>query len=172
MELSPGPKTRRKSAGAKWRRQADWQSSKPKHSGAEMFLKSHLKRYHLEVQLWITFGVVGCPLIYRMARNLKYFLPRSTPKSHIFTKYDKTSISWICQWLKVDLQVILNEIDALFLQLVRGDLNHSRTGRHLTQICSFFHTGYSFWYWLCIFLHNLTWIVLSVHKLNKLGKFL
>jgi hypothetical protein len=41
MELSLGPKTRRKSAGAKWRRQADWQSSKPKHIGAKMFLKSH-----------------------------------------------------------------------------------------------------------------------------------
>ena len=30
---------------------------------------------------------------------------------------------------------------------------------------------YSFWYRLCNFLHKLTWIVLSVHKLNKLGKF-
>ena len=32
-------------------------------------------------------------------------------------------------------------------------------------------TGYSFWDWLLNFLHKFTWIVLSVHKLNKLGKF-
>ena len=32
-------------------------------------------------------------------------------------------------------------------------------------------TGYSFWDWWCNFLHKFTWIVLSVHKLNKLGKF-
>jgi hypothetical protein len=43
MELSPGPKTRRKSAGAKWRRQADWQSSKPKHNGAKMSFKVAFK---------------------------------------------------------------------------------------------------------------------------------
>ena len=33
------------------------------------------------------------------------------------------------------------------------------------------YTGYSFWDRLRIFLHKFTWIVLSVHKLNKLGKF-
>ena len=33
------------------------------------------------------------------------------------------------------------------------------------------HTGYSFWDQLHNFLHKFTWIVLSVHKLNKLGKF-
>ena len=32
-------------------------------------------------------------------------------------------------------------------------------------------TGYSFWDRLRNFLHKFTWIVLSVHKLNKLGKF-
>ena len=32
-------------------------------------------------------------------------------------------------------------------------------------------TGYSFWDRLCNFLHKFTWIVLTVHKLNKLGKF-
>ena len=32
-------------------------------------------------------------------------------------------------------------------------------------------TGYSFWDWLRNFLQKFTWIVLSVHKLNKLGKF-
>ena len=31
-------------------------------------------------------------------------------------------------------------------------------------------TGYSFWDQLCNFLHKFTWIVLSVHDLNKLGK--
>ena len=35
----------------------------------------------------------------------------------------------------------------------------------------FFCTGYSFWDRLRNFLHKFTWIVLSVHKLNKLGKF-
>ena len=35
-----------------------------------------------------------------------------------------------------------------------------------------FFTGNSFWDRLCNFLHKFTWIVLSVHKLNKLGKFL
>ena len=34
------------------------------------------------------------------------------------------------------------------------------------------HTGYSFWDQLQNFLHKFTWIVLSVHKLNKLGKFM
>ena len=34
-----------------------------------------------------------------------------------------------------------------------------------------FHTGYSFWDRLRIFLHKFTCIVLPVHKLNKLGKF-
>ena len=33
-------------------------------------------------------------------------------------------------------------------------------------------TGYSFWYWLRIFLHKFAWIVFSVHKLNNLGKLL
>ena len=33
------------------------------------------------------------------------------------------------------------------------------------------YTGYSFWYRLRNFLHKFTWIVLSVHKLKKLGKF-
>ena len=33
------------------------------------------------------------------------------------------------------------------------------------------HTGYSFWDRLRNFLHKFTWIVLSVHKLNKLDKF-
>ena len=33
------------------------------------------------------------------------------------------------------------------------------------------NTGYSFWDHLRNFLHKFTWIVLSVHKLNKLGKF-
>ena len=33
------------------------------------------------------------------------------------------------------------------------------------------HTGYSFWDRLRNFLHKFTWIVLSVHKLNNLGKF-
>ena len=33
------------------------------------------------------------------------------------------------------------------------------------------HTDCSFWDWLRNFLHKFTWIVLSVHKLNKLGKF-
>ena len=32
-------------------------------------------------------------------------------------------------------------------------------------------TGYSFWDRLCNFLHKSTWLVLSVHNLNKLGKF-
>ena len=32
-------------------------------------------------------------------------------------------------------------------------------------------TGYSSWDWLRDFIHKFTWIVLSVHKLNKLGKF-
>ena len=32
-------------------------------------------------------------------------------------------------------------------------------------------TGYSFWDRLRNFLHKFTWVVLSVHKLNKLGKF-
>ena len=32
-------------------------------------------------------------------------------------------------------------------------------------------TGYSFWDWLRIFLHKVAWIVFTVHKLNKLGKF-
>ena len=32
-------------------------------------------------------------------------------------------------------------------------------------------TGYSFWDQLRNFLHKSTWIVLSVHKLNKQGKF-
>ena len=32
-------------------------------------------------------------------------------------------------------------------------------------------TGYSFWDQLCNFLHKFTRIVLSVHKLNKPGKF-
>ena len=41
------------------------------------------------------------------------------------------------------------------------------------QIVFFVHhfTGYSFWDRLRNFLHIFTWIVLSVHKLNKLGKF-
>ena len=41
------------------------------------------------------------------------------------------------------------------------------------QIVFFVHhfTGYSFWDRLRNFLHKFTWIVLSVHKLNKLGKF-
>ena len=33
-------------------------------------------------------------------------------------------------------------------------------------------TGFSFWDRLHNFLHKFTWIVLSVHKLNKLGKFM
>ena len=33
------------------------------------------------------------------------------------------------------------------------------------------HTGYSFWDRFLDFLHKFRWIVLSVHKLNKLGKF-
>ena len=33
-------------------------------------------------------------------------------------------------------------------------------------------TGYSFWDRLRNFLHKFIWIVLSVHKLNKLGKFM
>ena len=33
------------------------------------------------------------------------------------------------------------------------------------------NTGYSFWDRLRNFLHKFTWIVLSVHNLNKLGKF-
>ena len=33
------------------------------------------------------------------------------------------------------------------------------------------YTGYSFWDRLRNFLHKFTWIVLSVNKLNKLGKF-
>ena len=40
-----------------------------------------------------------------------------------------------------------------------------------TLILETLSTGYSFWDWLCNFLHKFTWIVLSVHKLNKLGKF-
>ena len=36
--------------------------------------------------------------------------------------------------------------------------------------CSY-QRRYSFWDRLCNFLHKFTWIVLSVHKLNKLGKF-
>ena len=41
------------------------------------------------------------------------------------------------------------------------------------QIVFFVHhfTGYSFWDRLRNFLHIFAWIVLSVHKLNKLGKF-
>ena len=35
----------------------------------------------------------------------------------------------------------------------------------------FTDTGYSFWEWLRNFWCKFTWIVLSVHKLNKLGKF-
>ena len=38
-------------------------------------------------------------------------------------------------------------------------------------LSSFLTTGYSFWDRLRNFLHKFTWIVLSVHKLNKLGKF-
>ena len=34
-----------------------------------------------------------------------------------------------------------------------------------------FFTGYSFWDWLRNFLHKFPWIVLSVHKLNKIWKF-
>ena len=32
-------------------------------------------------------------------------------------------------------------------------------------------TGYSFWDWLRNFLHKFPWIILSVHKLNKIWKF-
>ena len=32
-------------------------------------------------------------------------------------------------------------------------------------------TDYSFWDWLRNFLQKFTWVVLSVHKLNKLGKW-
>ena len=42
-------------------------------------------------------------------------------------------------------------------------------GHNMFQIC--LSTGYSFWDGLHKFLHKFTWIVLSVHKLNKLGKF-
>ena len=36
---------------------------------------------------------------------------------------------------------------------------------------SCYATGYSFWDRLRIYLQKFTWIVLSAHKLNKLGKF-
>ena len=69
---------------------------------------------------------------------------------------------------------LLNESDQTQISIfdtIRLDLNSlwcdsSRLNTYVS-IC----TGYSFWDWLCNFLHRFTWIVLSVHKLKKLCKF-
>ena len=51
-------------------------------------------------------------------------------------------------------------------------INNKNTGRkHLTKSSKKNLTGYSFLDWLRNFLHKFTWILLSLHKLNKLGKF-
>ena len=42
----------------------------------------------------------------------------------------------------------------------------------LYKAIKYYFTGYSFWEWLRNFLLTFTWVVLSVHKLNKLGKFM
>ena len=44
--------------------------------------------------------------------------------------------------------------------------------RDLQKLSNMLNTGYSFWDRLHNFLQKFTWIVLSVHKLNKLGKFM
>ena len=50
--------------------------------------------------------------------------------------------------------------------LLIGGTPHSEAFQKVDQ-----DTGYSFWDGLCNFVHKFTWIVLSVHTLNKLGKF-
>ena len=54
-----------------------------------------------------------------------------------------------------------------FFHLVRRFWNQIFTWK----VNNMYYTGYSFWDRLHNFLHKFTWVVLSVHKLNKLGKF-
>ena len=57
-------------------------------------------------------------------------------------------------------------------QFLGLDFSYSKTTLEgESQICDY-ATDYSFWDQLRKFLHKFTWIVLSVHKLNKLGKFM
>ena len=50
--------------------------------------------------------------------------------------------------------------------------NHKNNqSSNLTIKNHYLDTGYSFWDRLHNFLHKFIWIVFSVHKLNKLGKF-
>ena len=109
--------------------------------------------------------------------------PKCLKKKNLLRKFSKI---WYC--LEVLFQVWKSGLSRNFLAKVKSDPKFNKSYWkiiHLIAIPSisghqydFFDTGYSFWDRLRNFLHKFTWIVhrerrivLSVHKLNKLGKF-
>ena len=73
----------------------------------------------------------------------------------------------VCFWSNLNLNVVnLKGVSLFDHEPPRSWLFFDRLS-HLLNL----GTGYSFWDGLHNFLHKFTWIVLSVHKMNKLDKF-
>ena len=141
------------------------------------FSSSYIKKtIHLLWYFNITTNLYATPILYDPLKNHEHVkISASLSKSFIIRwgpSFNRRIVTWDLGSVTDTFFSIVNVAKKMFFHEKNRTINELPIWNFWVQSNIFVQcTGYSFFLWnrLRNFLHTFTWIVLSVHKLNKLG---